>query len=61
MLVNNAESMACCGLADSGPRGESYRHQCEGVYYGIRASPPTMLEAGGGTIVNVVLVRRRAR
>ncbi len=56
ILVNNAgliEPIAL--LAESNP--EAWVHTADinykGVYYGLRAAIPVMLEQGGGTIVNI--------
>ena len=56
VLVNNAGVIEpIARLADSDPADwtKAIDINVKGVYYGIRACLPTMLEAGGGTIVNV--------
>lgn len=56
VLVNNAGVIEpIARLADSDPAEwtKAIDVNVKGVYYGIRACLPTMLEAGGGTIVNV--------
>ena len=56
VLVNNAGVIEpIARLADSDPAEwtKAIDINVKGVYYGIRACLPTMLEAGGGTIVNV--------
>ena len=56
VLVNNAGVIdPIARLADSDPTGwgEVVDINLKGVYYGLRAAIPKMLEHGGGTIINI--------
>jgi NAD(P)-dependent dehydrogenase (short-subunit alcohol dehydrogenase family) len=56
ILVNNAgviEPIARIEASDPGAWGEVIDINVKGVYYGIRAAAPLMLEKGAGTIVNI--------
>ena len=56
VLVNNAGTIdPIARLADSDPRawGHIVDVNLKGVYHGLRYAIPGMLEAGGGTIINI--------
>lgn len=55
-LVNNAgviEPVARLGESDPDAWGEVVDVNLKGVYHGLRAAIPLMLEAGGGVVVNI--------
>ena len=56
LLINNAGVIdPIARLADSDPEGwgQVVDINLKGVYYGLRAAIPLMLEQGGGTIINI--------
>jgi 3-oxoacyl-[acyl-carrier protein] reductase len=56
ILVNNAgliDPISRLETSDPDEWGKVIDVNVKGVYYGIRAAAPIMLEAGGGTIINI--------